>query len=315
MDQIFQIFNELSADGSYSSRAEAGKAIVQLARLTGKMCSIGFSPFLMTTENVALLQMCEGYTILNCLYDNFHAQEPEMKLLMISATKAPHIEGLLNDEQGNTMLEFRYRQVQALGLGLGSIRNIPVLSLNCFSEEGEIELERTSIIDDGSLQTSTVHAETISSCERFTKRRAYLHTVAQSNIKNGKDLCSNFEKLFPNLKLSDRARKDICSLNGNEEFFREFMRHFSVLSDEAKDWNGGCDFMPKGIDCSPESTETLKRYEMEHTFICCDGTARLFSLHSKIFSANKRIYFSHDKENSIVHIGHAGDHLPTVDYH
>lgn len=310
-----QIFNELSADGSYVSRSEAGKAIIQLARLTGNMHYIGFSPSLITTEKFSLLKLCEDYTILDCLRDNIHVQEPYVKLLMIYATKAPFVEEMLNDEQRNILFDFRYRQVQALGLGLGSIRDVPVLSLNCFSEEGEIELKRTSLTGSDTIQTSTVHAETISSCERFIERRAYLHTVVQRNIKNGKDLCGNFEKLFPNLKLSKHARKDINSLNGNEDFFGEFMRHFSVLSDKAKDWNGGCELMPKEIGCSPESKETLKRYETEHTFMCCDGIYRLFSSHSKIFSTNKRIYFYHDEGNSIVHIGHAGDHLPTVEHH
>ena len=307
-----QIFNELSADGSYSSREDAEKGLMRLADVSGEMVNIGFSPILRTTENFSSLELCPGFTIHKCILKNI--KDPRAKLFLDYATKSPYVNDILDSRQKGILSEFSYKSKEVFGLALAFMNNIPALSLSCFPE-GRINLEHTILNADKSLSIKTVNAETISSIEMFIQCRDFLQNAVWNCIKNGIDLIEQFARLFLSLYLSRHAQENIASLNGNEEFFREFIRHFAVLNETARQWKKGIRFKPEGIDFSNETKRTLEEYRDEHTFTCCDGEARLFSAHSKIKSANQRIYFFHDAATNIVHIGHAGKHLHTAKYH
>ena len=226
---------------------------------------------------------------------------------MNNAAKAPYIKF---HREGLT--EFKFNNKEALGLAF--VKKTAALSLNCFPD-GRIELERSEILDDGQEHNDKFNSETISSTTNFKAKRLWLHEIAQRDINNGDELYANFRLFFPRLRLSEHAGKNLRLLNGHEYFFKEFLRHFSILNDTAEDWKEGIAFSTSGLDFSKESQQTLNKYRTEHTFTCYDNKQRVFSKHSKIIGANQRIYFYHDAQKGIVHIGHAGLHLPTVEYH
>ncbi len=132
-------------------------------------------------------------------------------------------------------------------------------------------------------------------------------------IINGSKLLEQSERLFPNLSFSQKAQKQLLELTGSEQYFQEIVRHIKVLNETMKSWSNG-PFEPQGITWNPESEPTLNQYATTRQFKCSDGVVRLFSYHSKLMSANKRIHFYPITEHHIVHIGYVGDHLPTPTY-
>jgi len=76
--------------------------------------------------------------------------------------------------------------------------------------------------------------------------------------------------------------------------------------------NGG--FAPEAIPCpvSPESEATLQKYPEERTFLCPDGTSRLFNWHAKVSSW--RIYFDPGLGLGRLLVGYVGKHLRTVKF-
>jgi len=111
----------------------------------------------------------------------------------------------------------------------------------------------------------------------------------------------------------DSASKQIEELRGSEQFFPEVIRHLRILNKTMAAYTDG-PFEPTAINWSVDSHSTLEQYSDCRTFRCNDGNNRTFSYHSKILSANKRIYFFPFVDEKVVHIGYIGDHLPTVKY-
>lgn len=308
---IDQIFNELSADGSCVSREEAVNSLVLLGEISEKMNSIGFSSSLRTTSDFRSRELCPGFTVDQCIRENI--KNDKIRLLLSYAAKSPYVAELLDIGHGEALSEFRYKGVEAFGLALAYMNGIPALSLSCFPE-GEILLDRVDVSSE-EISSGSVNAESLSSHEGFARRRESLQNIVWSSIRDGQGLLEIFGHLFPRLRLSGNAKKNIASLTGNEAFFLEFMRHFSILNDTALQWKKGSKFNPQGTDWTNDTKETLQRYGEERTFVCADGVTRTFSAHSKIKRANQRIYFFHDSKENVVHIGCAGVHLKTAKYH
>ena len=301
-----QIFNELSADGSYDSHKSADEGMRQLISLVNKMAAAGFSRILRTTDNFCSCELCREYTISMWLHE--HMKEESVRLFMSYATKSPYIKDLLDDDK-NKLLEFRYKSKKVYGLGLACLWDTAALSLNCFHDSMP-ELECTRF-EDGDIFTyydSVMNLVSITEAERYKDK---LRNILFRDVSDGECLVNRFHELFPRLILSREADKNIRALNGHESFFREYIKHFTVLNAAAEKWSEGINFEP-ALKWSYDTKETLSQYGDERTFVCGDGITRKFSAHTKLMSSNQRIYFLNDK--GIVHIGYAGRHLPTVKY-
>ncbi|HYU75023.1 MAG TPA: hypothetical protein VEL31_20335 [Ktedonobacteraceae bacterium] len=93
------------------------------------------------------------------------------------------------------------------------------------------------------------------------------------------------------------------------------MKKLSALDTFCESWHDGS-FQYENISgkITPESNETLKKYTDEHTFLCPDGTYRLFSWHARLTPSAWRIYFYVDEKKKLLTIGHIGHKLPNVLY-
>jgi hypothetical protein len=131
------------------------------------------------------------------------------------------------------------------------------------------------------------------------------------SITNGRDLIKNANDMLPFLSFCSIAIDRVKDFQGSELYFPEVLRHLFILNATMREYCGGA-FTPN-LDFSTESESTMSNatYARMRSFLCNDGIERQFKLHSKIKSANKRIYFSPNPAQKIVHIGYVGDHLPT----
>lgn len=212
-----QVFNELSADGKYPTHQDANDAVRKLLDLSKNMTAIGFSRELRVSSNFCSLELCKGLTLGRWL--NEHIKEDSGRLLLSYASKMPYVDDVLRDEGKH----FTYRGNDAYGLGYAYLRGTVALALECFPE-GDTELDS----DIGKVSVMT-----ISTCRKFTDGKKHLRQKIFSEIKDGSGLIEKFAVLFPYIRLSKDARKNIASLNGNEDFFRKYINHFAALNEAA----------------------------------------------------------------------------------
>ena len=136
-----QIFNELSADGSYDSPEKTDEGMRQLIRLSKKMTDSGFSGIIRTTCDFCSRELCRGYTIGKWVQE--HSKEDSVRLFMLYASKSPYIKDIIDDDK-TKLLEFRYHGTEVYGLGLACLWDTVSLSLNSFNDSMP-ELECTIV--------------------------------------------------------------------------------------------------------------------------------------------------------------------------
>lgn len=309
------IFNELSASGGYDSRYSASKGIQRLILLSKELIKIGFSGYLRTVENFSQLLLASGYTIHQWATDREVGADRDMqRWLLTFAAKAPYIDQFINQAEDGTLIEFTFNDEVCAGLGLAYLWKSGALSLDADNRFtlSDISLKLYQIDSDGESE-SVVKVESIYKIEQLATWRKELDHNRLIRISSGDAFISDCEDIFPYLSIGDKASKQIRELTGSEIYFREVIRHFHVLNQTMGAWSEG-PFNPNEINWSPETSSTLDRYGDQRTFICKDGESRVFSFHSKLMSANKRIHFYPVTEARIVYIGYVGNHLQTTRY-
>ena len=308
-----QIFNELSANGSYTNKYAANVGMERMLRLSNGLGKCGFSRDLRVIEGFNQLSIAPGYSIVQWAMDKSIGADRELqRQLLTSATKAPYVEHFISDAEQDDLYEFKFCGHTALGLGLAYLWGSSVLSLDGdarFSPPN-IDVEFYQLHED-SESTETVSVCSVSSLDQLKAVCHALKNAQIANVENGKSLVEQFSVLFSSLACGNEAAKQLSALSGSEQFFQEIIRHFSILNATMQSWNEG-PFNPQGITWSPESEPTLKQFAKSRLFVCADDVSRQFSLHTKILSANQRIHYYPELKNKIVHIGYIGKHLPTV---
>ena len=306
-----QIFNELSADGCYPSLPEARRGMGQLVGLMQKMVQLGFSRCLRTTQNFCALKLSMNYTI-GCWLKDGRVDKDIQRFLLLYSTKAPYIEDFLDKEQTNRIIEFKFQNRVAYGLGLAFLWDTVALSLDADPNFCKDSVMLDSLfLSEGGESRKPISVGNLALTEQFEVRKEKLFGILSREVSNGSNLLEHFSELFPKLSLSKRAEKSLKELSGKELFFKDILCHFFILNETAQNWKAGS-FEPQGLNWSAETSATLQKFGKQREIDCSDGKRRCFSLHSKLMNANKRIYFF--PEAGIVHIGYVGDHLPTVNF-
>jgi len=311
-----QIINELSANGTYQDRNSADRGMQQLLTVSRGIVAIGFQSSIRTTRNFVNRKLVENYSVYawatetttNTIRRDFQ------RYFLTLATKSPYIEDFFDKEEGGRLFEYQYDTETAFGVGLAELWGIPVLSLGSDAKFRVDYINATKmIIDEEGDSNQKVQVLNLWKPSQIEAFRDQLVGMIWQNVMNGKDLINELPHLLPHLKVCNNAHKQIEALRGSEQFFPEILRHLRILNKTMADYANG-PFEPTGINWSVDSSSTLKKYPECRTFFCNDGEKRIFSCHSKILSANKRIYFFPLPHEKIVYIGYLGDHLPTVNY-
>ena len=309
-----QIINELSANGGYQDKYAADIGMQQLLTLSKAIIAIGFNSTIRTTRDCINRNLSIGYTVYAWATERTanSTQREFQRYFLTLATKCPYIEDFLDEEEKDHLVEYQHKSEIALGIGLADLWGVPVLSLGSDAQfqVDYISVSKT-IISENSENKIDIQVLNLWKIEQIENIRNELEKSAWQTVKNGKDLLAELHRLLPMLRLCESACNQIKGLSGSEQFFPEVIKHLFILNKTMADYTGGA-FNPRGINWSADTTSTLQRFSDCRTFVCLDGEIRTFTYHSKILSANKRIYFFPLPSERIVHIGYVGDHLPTV---
>lgn len=127
-----------------------------------------------------------------------------------------------------------------------------------------------------------------------------------------KDVLLLVQRCFSRLSFCSPATSGLKK--ANYQCLRHIGRCLFLLNEYCRSWTSGpFDLRRIACDASVESGSTLNQFARERTFMCPDGSERLFSLHFKISGA-WRIYFIPNSGCGGATIGYIGPHLPTVDF-
>lgn len=311
-----QVFNELSTSSrAYECKYKASEGIERLLLVSKRLKHFGFSNIIRTVENFAQLSVAPNYTIRDWAIDkNVGANIDLQRQLLTSATKSPYVESFVQEFEDSSILEFRFGDRIALGLGLANLWDIGALSLDCDERfcRAQIPLQKneiTEILDTNeNIEVLSFYSiESINAVEEYLKQKQY------DKITSGDLLIELSPEVLPSIKFSIEAKDQIKGFTGTEQHFPEIIRHLSILNQFMMSWNRGA-YTPEGMSWSTESKSTMDAYGDKRIFKCSDGISRQFQLHTKLYSSNQRIYFDPICDSKVVHIGYIGKHLPTVKY-
>jgi hypothetical protein len=309
---VDQIFNELSVSGCYPNRYEAREGMENVIALARSLRNIGMSPNIRTTLDFQGRSLTAGYTISH--WGSDRDVDPDLRRYVLTfATKAPFIESFLQEQED--LIEYFYQDTLALGLGLACIWEGVSLSLAGDKRflADPIQITQRQLIETGEIQEELVSVCTLCGLEQVEKRADWIRHRLKNAIHNGKELIEKSAHYFPHLSFCRHAIDQLHALTGNEQFFPEIVRHFFALEKALSAWHSG-PFVMEGIDFSSESEPTMNNpeYKKMRMFLCPDREKRTFTFHTKIKSANKRIYFYPSLTNATIYIGYVGPHLPTT---
>jgi hypothetical protein len=310
-----QIFNELSAGDGYADKYAASQGMERLMRLTHQLSQCGFHRVLRVVEGFSQLTISPGYTMSQWGRDRTIGADRDLQRLFLTVTgKSPYIEQFLADAEDNALIEFKYQNQIAFGLGLAYLWGSAALSL-----DGDVRFTQPSIdmvcyqLRENTESNEMVSVRLIYSIESLVAACSALQEKQIAGIDNGKQLIAKMSALFTHIACGVEAVKQLSYLTGSEQFFPEIIRHLSILNTTMEQWRSG-PFEPKGLTWSPESESTSNQFSASRQFVCQDAVNRQFSLHTKMKSANQRIYYFPEFDKRVVHIGYVGVHLPTTKF-
>jgi hypothetical protein len=310
-----QIFNELSVSACYTDAFSARQGMEVAVDVGRALATLGMSKTIRTTRDFGQRLLAPGYSVDNWKIDNGGDREKKIYFL-IHATKSPYIEDFYDaQEQSDELIEFRFDDALAKGLGLSHLWKIVSISLAGDSrfEQAAVALAEHRVSSEGE-SLEEVSVITFSRLAQLDPHRDFILARLRMSIANGPQLMTEAKELLPRLAVGKKAAEQLEGFRGSEQCFPEIVNHLFELNSAMLIWSGG-PFSPC-LDFSTESESTMNNasFAAKRRFLCTDDIERTFKLHSKIKSANKRIYFYPVPEEKVVHIGYVGDHLPTTNY-
>jgi hypothetical protein len=304
------VFNELSLEPS----ADAYEARAVMQGITSTLAAgIRFRRLrsLRTDSQFVARNIAMGYRVADWLTDRQVDLEAR-RLIQTLATKAPYVEELSTQLQGDRLAEFCYLDREALGLGVAVLLDEPSLSAAGRSWQIDpVYLEAKYLVADELVAEQ--HAVcNVYSPDCWERRGDWLDERARLRVTTGADIVNDEDGLFGWLAFAEAAIVQIRGLTGNEPEFVSIVRHLAALSKQAASWREGPFINGYPFPCSPDSAPTLAQYGASRRIKCPDGQTRTFSWHSKVNVGARRIYFHAERVGDKVTIGYVGPHLPTV---
>lgn len=213
--------------------------------------------------------------------------------------------------------DFQLDGENAVGLGIAYLLDTLSVSFNSHQkwDTHQIFVQVNNIDEEGDLLTEEIDIKHAVSVEHIRRHEGWFSTQRRGKIIDGADLWKHRIELFPSLILCDRVGEQLSNYKSSDPIFRQITKKLFLLEDYFSAWSHA-NFDSTQIACktTPESTETLSRYNSEHRFVCPDGEKKLFSWHIRTTPGDGRIFFFPDEKLGKGIIGHIGSKLPTVKY-
>jgi hypothetical protein len=323
------VLNELSLCDTGAGIQRAYERITRLARLRNALSALGAGKRLLHREN-ALEQVIDGGKKLKQVLFDRRAPEVERKLVFLWLDKAPpYVDDRLKAEEGDRRsIEAKHKEQTCAGLGLVGLRMDLAVSLwgTCAFDVTELEVQLRALAEGEGSDNEDAWSQVVknvSDAEHVAAHQAWIAERVREEMTDGPAILSQCAELLPNIRFGAEAAEQVRALTGSERWFPKLRVHLQALNQGVAEWGEGS-YQPstsiEAVDWSPESQATLdhRRYGAMRDLKMPDGIAtQRFSLHTKIRSDNKRVYFAALERGDggrVVVIGHVGDHLPTVNH-
>jgi hypothetical protein len=313
---IEMVLNELSiqplAEDIYVARQRISILVQTLVEAT----SYRVSRTLRTKDGLSTTLLTDEYTIQHWLSDS-QVDTDEQRYIRSLITKAPFLVDLPSLYNQFLVREFHYGERVVAGLGVAHLISGLGVSFASGSEwdSAILPIDASWINQNDQIENDLVQVIHASRPEHIIFHREWLSKRVKKDFLDGRDLWNRKEIMFPSLRFAPEVAAQIQNWTANNPWLSPVIERLIRLDDYCNTWEeGGFDAKALGFTLSVESGATLEQYSDERTFVCADGTERVFSLHVKI-GGRLRIYIHPDPQNRIIHIGYVGPHLRTVRFH
>jgi hypothetical protein len=176
---------------------------------------------------------------------------------------------------------------------------IPVVQEQIAEETLEIEKDEFNLRNFFSKEYLDEHNKYV-----IIKLEAELNNVF-NEVKNGVDIWTKKDDLFPNLIFCDSTEQFIAGASGS--IFKNILKKFKEYDIYFSNWNNG-EFEKDSLsgDVRLESETRINDFNNRLTITCPDGQNKLFSLHSNIGIWGYRMHFFPDTNTRKCIIGYVG---------
>lgn len=279
--------------------------------------SLKASRVLRTEYNLHMVEIASGYPIARWLNDSEVDREARRYFRSL-ATKAPYLQDITDSRVHDnlTLSDFFHNERRSVGLGVAFSLDFLAISFSSGSiwELSSLQL-RLEQIHENEVITDLVMVRHASCQSHVHEHSDWIKQRTQVDIQSGQELYASLHEFYPCLQFCLSATAQVQGLPHGEIHLRQIMKHLLDLNSYSQNWLGG-PFSAQEIagKITGESNATLTTYTKEHTFLCPDGIARLFSWHCRITPEPWRIYFYPLEEEKSIIIGYIGQHLPTVKF-
>ncbi len=298
--------NELSLP-TYSNKQEVKAALIELNKIIKKLKSLGVNAF-RTNGNFLNHEFLQGVSLLRLL-DNRSVIDPDLKSVLLATfctldfkdikIKYPFIESMKvyeNDCEGLGLACEELEDCIAISFPNSDWQNkLYPVSITELTDNDNNELVFETINSDTRNIFSELHCEFYSSFLLKQKERP----------RSGKELWTIRQSRFPSLDFCNSTKKQIQNLE-----VPELTQVYSNLLDLEKIANQRIQISTRlfKYKTTPESDSRLNNYKDRLTFLCSDGTERLFSWHSRYTPGDGRIHFFPTVEQKF-YIGYIGSKI------
>lgn len=308
------VFNSHSTGTLAASMHEARERMALWIKTMRCARELGINA-LRTGEDFDALPLAEGYTLSRWRVDPLVDSEAQ-RFLRRLATNSPVLRGFQQHADRMLGAEFRFHGQDAPDLGAAYLLDGLAVSLlsDPIWDHPVLALERSELMQDGSMSTAGVEVRHAARPEHMEQHRNWIAERRRAEIVSGQALWDRRLEIFPSLDFCDGARTHIVA-QGNNEILEQLKRRFADLQEYCNVWQSGAPDFSQIPGATPDSLATLERYSEERTMTCPDGRSRVFKWKVKMTPHAWRIYFEVGRTPGRLFIGPVGPHLNTVLFH
>lgn len=304
---LLMAFNELSATPIAPDRQSGRRRLEQFCDILVDRRLSGHRKFA-APPYFLQLPASAGYSVGKWL-SSFEIENHEKRMRIKMLVDRFIAFATFKDEELNPEdVEYKFCGEQAQGLSLAYRENGIAVSFDSAPQwkKSFVGIEK-SWVGDEDVETRTLEIPHASSVGHLDEHGPWLMGRLVMPPSNGKQIWADRTDLFPSLDFCCSVEDEITRLAGGERHFKAAWKGLNDLQRYCESWSTPYFDIHQLVNASGESVSTLNMYSEERTFLCPDGTYRVFEWHLKRWGT--RIYFCDFPETKRILVGYVGAHL------